>query len=192
MNQSNLLDYLRRRLDQHQPRRVSQPNLAEAGVLVALTDEKDPRVLLTRRSMQLSSHKGEVAFPGGKRDNTDPDIICTALREAEEEVCLPSNKIDVVGEMDQVVSLHGYLVTPILGVIAPDQRFKANKDELDAIFQVPLSHFLQPPVSYFERGNIRIPTYQYQDFRIWGLTAMMIAEMMNHLYDSNIPYRIPL
>lgn len=192
MSQPNLLDYLRQRLDNYQPRRVSQPSLPEAGVLVALTDEKDPRVLLTLRSTQLSSHKGEVAFPGGKRDASDSDIIYTALREAEEEVFLPSNNIDVVGKLDQVVSLHGYLVTPILGVISPEQRFKANKDELDAIFQVPLSHFLNPPESYYERGSIRIPTFQYQDFRIWGLTAMMIAEMMNHLYDSNIPYRIPL
>lgn len=190
MSQSELYHYLHQRLQQHQPRRICQPELAEAGVLVAITDEADPRVLLTRRAVHLSSHQGEVAFPGGKRDLGDSSIITTALREAQEEVALAPAQVRVLGEMDQVVSRFGYLVTPVLALIAPQQQFVANPDELDAVFQVPLSHFRAPPSRYFERGSLRIPSYDYAGFHIWGLTAMMIAEMMNHLWDCDIAVRI--
>lgn len=190
MNQSELYHYLQQRLQTHQPRRVLQPELAEAGVLVAITDEADPRLLLTRRAVHLSTHQGEVAFPGGKRDAGDSSIVITALREAQEEVALQPEQVRIVGELDQVVSRFGYLVTPVLGIIPPDQQFVANPDELDAVFLVPLSHFRTEPSRYFERGSIRIPSYDYGDFHIWGLTAMMIAEMMNHLWDCRISFRI--
>lgn len=190
MNKEDLYRYLDQRLQNRQPRRVIQPTLQEAGVLVAVTDESDPKVLLTRRSQQLSSHRGEVAFPGGKKDLEDRDIITTALREASEEVALPPEKVNIIGELDQVVSLHGYVVTPVLGLIKPNMEFIANPDELDAIFQVPISHFQQPPSRYFERGTTRIPSYDYEGFHIWGITAMMIVEMMNVCWDCNITYKI--
>lgn len=186
----NLYHYLGSRLQDRQPRRFNQPTLLEAGVLIAVTDESDPKVLLTRRSINLSSHKGEVAFPGGKRDVEDGNIIMTALREASEEVALPPEQVNIVGELDQVVSLHGYIVTPVLGIIEPNMEFIANPDELDAIFQVPLSHFEKPPSSYFEHGSARIPSYDYEEFHIWGITAMMIVEMMNTCWDCDITYKI--
>ena len=190
MNNSNLYRYLDLRLQDRQPRRFNQPTLQQAGVLVAVTDESDPKVLLTRRSLNLSSHKGEVAFPGGKRDLEDDSIIITALREASEEVALPPEQVNIVGELDQVVSLHGYVVTPVLGIIKPHLEFVANPDELDAIFQVPLSHFEKPPSRYFERGSARIPSYDYGDFHIWGITAMVIVEMMNTCWDCDITYKL--
>lgn len=190
MNSSPLFDYLQLRLQQHQPRKVQQPDLAEAGVLVALTDEERPQVVLTRRAVHLSTHKGEVAFPGGKRDPDDQSIIMTALREAEEEVALARSRVRVLGELDQVVSRFGYLVTPVLGLIPANEPLMANPDELDAVFKVPLSHFQLPPSRYFESGQIRIPSYDFNGFHIWGLTAMMIAEMMNHLWDCDIPYKV--
>lgn len=185
-----LYNYLNQRLENYQPRKVIQPSLAEAGVLMAVTDEAQPQLLLTRRSQNLSSHQGEVAFPGGKRDLEDKDIIMTALREANEEVALPPERVQVVGELDQVVSRFGYLVTPVLGIIAPEQHFVANQDELDAIFTVPLEKFTETPSSYFEHGHFRIPSYDYQGFHIWGLTSVMIIEMMNTLWDCQIPYKI--
>ncbi|MAD45859.1 MAG: CoA pyrophosphatase [Oceanospirillaceae bacterium] len=186
----SLSEYLQQRLDQHRPRRIQQPELAEAGVLVALTDEDDPHLLLTLRSVNLSSHRGEVAFPGGKRDPEDRDIIATALREAHEEVALAAQDVQVLGELDQVVSRFGYLITPVLAVVPPGLDYQPNPAELDAVFMAPLDLFRQPPAEYFERGTTSIPSYRYENFHIWGLTAMMIAEMMNNLWDGNIPFRI--
>lgn len=186
MTEHELTNYLEQRLAERQPRRIPQPDLAEAGVLVAITAEASPKLLLTLRASHLSSHQGEVAFPGGKRDPEDHDIIHTALREAQEEVGLEPHQVQVLGVMDQVVSRFGYLVTPVLGIIRPGLDHIASPDELDAVFEVPLDLFRQSPSKYFERGNIRIPSYDYDDFHIWGLTAMMIAEMMNNLWDCDI------
>ena len=189
MNQA-LKPYLQGRWQQQARRRIHQTDLAAAAVLVALTDEPEPRLLLTQRAAHLSSHSGEVAFPGGKQDPEDDNLIVTALREAEEEVALSPQDVTVIGELNQVVSRFGYLVTPILAVIPPGLPLTPNPGELDAVFLPPVSLFQQPPVSYFERGHVRIPSYDYQSFHIWGLTAMMITEFMNHYWDCQIDYRI--
>jgi 8-oxo-dGTP pyrophosphatase MutT (NUDIX family) len=190
MSNQSLLQKLILSIDQHQARTIHQPDLAQAGVLVAITDEADPHLVLTRRAQHLNSHSGEVAFAGGKQDATDPDIIFTALREAHEEINLFPQQVKVIGPLDQVVSRFGYVVTPIVGLIPADAEFIANPDELDAIFKVPLRFFLETqPHDYFERGNISIPSFHYDGFRIWGLTAMMITEMVNNHLNGNIAIR---
>lgn len=190
MSNQSLLQTLIFSLDQYKARTIHQPDLAQAGVLVAITDEIDPHLVLTRRAQHLNAHSGEVAFAGGKRDASDPDIVFTALREAHEEINLSAQQVRVIGPLDQVVSRFGYVVTPIVGLIPADAEFIANPDELDAIFKVPLRFFLESePHDYFERGNISIPSFHYEGFRIWGLTAMMITEMVNNHLNANIAIR---
>lgn len=190
MSNQSLLQTLVISIERYQARTIHQPDLAQAGVLVAITDEVDPHLVLTRRAQHLNSHSGEVAFAGGKQDATDPDIIFTALREAHEEINLSSQNVKIIGPLDQVVSRFGYVVTPIVGIIPADIEFIANPDELDAIFKVPLRFFLDnEPHDYFERGNFSIPSFHYEGFRIWGLTAMMITEMVNNHLDGNISIR---
>lgn len=187
MTNETLLNQLIGSMSQYPARVIDQPTLPQAGVLVAITDEDDPHLILTRRAGHLNTHSGEVAFAGGKRDETDPNIIYTALREAHEEINLASDHVNVIGELDQVVSLFGYLVTPIVGIIPAETEFVANLDELDAIFKVPLRFFLEnKPDDYFKRGSLLIPSYHYEGFRIWGLTSMMITEMMNNHLNANI------
>lgn len=190
MNSHTLLNQLVGSINQYQARVIDQPTLPQAGVLVAITDEADPQLVLTQRAGHLSTHSGEVAFAGGKRDETDPDIVYTALREAHEEINLATDSVNVVGELDQVVSLFGYLVTPIVGIVPAETEFVANLDELDAIFKVPLRYFLEnEPDDYMKRGSLFIPSYHYEGFRIWGLTSMMITEMMNNHLNANIPIK---
>ena len=190
MSNQPLLQKLIISIEQHQARTIHQPDLAQAGVLVAITDEADPHLVLTRRAQHLNSHSGEVAFAGGKQDATDPDIVFTALREAHEEINLLPNQVNVIGPLDQVVSRFGYVVTPIVGITPADVTLVANPEELDAIFKVPLRFFLESePHDYFERGNFSIPSFHYDGFRIWGLTAMMITEMLNNHLNANIAIR---
>jgi 8-oxo-dGTP pyrophosphatase MutT (NUDIX family) len=187
MSNRTLLQKLISSIDQYDARKIHQPGLAQAGVLVAITDEPDPHLVLTRRAQHLNSHSGEVAFAGGKQDDTDPDITFTALREAHEEINLAAEDVTVIGQLDQVVSLFGYLVTPVVGLIPADVTFTANLDELDAVFKVPLRFFLETePHDYLKRGAMSIPSFQYEGFRIWGLTAMMITEMVNNHLDADI------
>ena len=190
MNKQTLLTQLVTSVQQYEGRIIQQPSLLQAGVLVAITDEIDPHLVLTRRADHLNTHSGEVAFAGGKRDDTDPDIIFTALREAHEEINLASRDVTVIGQLDQVVSRFGYVVTPIVGVIPADTQFTANLDELDAVFKVPLRFFLETePHDYFERGSFSIPSFHYEGFRIWGLTSMMITEMVNNHLSADINIR---
>jgi 8-oxo-dGTP pyrophosphatase MutT (NUDIX family) len=190
MTQQTLLKQLISSVQQHDARIINQPSLLQAGVLIAITDELDPHLILTRRADHLNTHSGEVAFAGGKRDDTDPDIVFTALREAHEEIDLAAKDVRVIGQLDQVVSRFGYVVTPVVGIIPADLTFTANLDELDAVFKVPLRFFLETePHDYFERGSFSIPSFHYDGFRIWGLTAMMITEMVNNHLDGNIAIR---
>lgn len=187
MTKETLLSQLKSSLRDYQGRVIDQPSMAQAGVLVAITDEDEPKLILTRRADHLNTHSGEVAFAGGKRDDTDPDIVFTALREAHEEIQLPHENVRVLGKLDQVFSRFGYIVTPVVGLVSAQQEYVANPDELDAVFKVPLNFFLQnEPDDYFQRGKFAIPTYHYEGFRIWGLTAMMIVELMNNHFDANI------
>ncbi len=190
MTSQTLLNQLVTSIKDYQARTIDQPTMAQAGVLIAITDEDNPHLVLTRRATHLNTHSGEVAFAGGKRDESDPDIIYTALREAEEEINLASHHVTVIGELDQVVSRFGYVVTPIVGLIPADTKFTANLDELDAVFKVPLRFFLDTqPHDYFESGKVSIPSFHFEGFRIWGLTAMMITEMMNNHLDAKIAIR---
>lgn len=84
-----------------------------------ITRSDEPELVLTLRASGLSTHGGEVAFPGGRRDPEDPDLIFTALREAEEEIGLPPGLVEVIGPLSPLISLHGIRVTPYVGVI-PD------------------------------------------------------------------------
>jgi 8-oxo-dGTP pyrophosphatase MutT (NUDIX family) len=187
MNQSDLFFRLSGEWQGHQPRRFSRAGLREAAVLVAVTDHPyQPSLLLTRRAADMPTHQGEVAFPGGKRDDTDHDLVATALREAHEEVGLSPEYVQVVGMLDQVVSKFGFLVTPVLAVIPHDVALTADPRELDCLFHVPLAFFDQPPSGYFQRDGIRMPTWIFERFRIWGLTAYITAEMLNRYFAAEI------
>lgn len=170
--------------------------LPEAGVLVAVTDHPDgPEVILTRRASRLSSHAGEVAFPGGKRDPGDMSILATALRESHEEIGLPPDAVRVIGSLSQVVSKHGFLVTPFLGVIAADIKLVPNPDELESLFRVPLRFLLDPRQLQLERLSfegrvVQMPRYDYQGYVIWGLTAYVLVELLNQALGAELPLQL--
>jgi 8-oxo-dGTP pyrophosphatase MutT (NUDIX family) len=169
----------------HQPRVLSNDQLAHAGVLVAITDEREPKVILTLRSSDMPTHKGEVAFPGGKREDSDADIIATALREAQEEIDLDPNQVQVIGTLNQVVSRYGFLVTPVLAIVPEDVALSTDSHEIDAIFKVPLSFFLDgEPDQIDQFGSFKGPRWYFEDYTIWGLTAVMLAELLNQFFDA--------
>ncbi|MGB0466217.1 MAG: CoA pyrophosphatase [Pontibacterium sp.] len=189
-----MLNKLRQRLDTYAPRQFvsDQP---QASVLIALTDHPyDPEVILTRRAKNLSSHGGEVAFPGGKHDQTDPDLLYTALREAEEEIGLSPELVDIIGPMGQVMSKHRLQVTPWVGIVPDSVELVANPHELDAIFRVPVSFFMEDRRHHtdairFKNKTHFVPAWQYEGYLIWGLTAYMLVELLNVGFDANIPMK---
>lgn len=167
----------------------------EAAVLVPITDEETPRLVLTRRASHMSSHAGEVAFPGGKKDHDDRSIVATALRESHEEIGLEPKEVEVIGALSPARSKFGLMVTPIVGIIHPDQNFVPNEEELDRIFTVPLNYFMENEPSHiheatYEGVTFQVPSFNYQGNIIWGLTAYFIADFMNQIFDTSITIRL--
>mgnify|MGYP000651322803 FL=1 len=191
------LAQLSNRLGQRAPEPI-EGSFPNAAVLVPIVTEgyPEPEVVLTRRSMNLNSHAGEIAFPGGKQDPEDTSLTHTALRETWEEIGLDGDKVNIIGELDQIISKAGIRVYPFVGTIAEPVEFVLNPDELDELFTVPLGFFLEEEPDFFEvRHNgygWRIPQYIYKEFRIWGLTAMILVNMMNLAFDKSYPLRVPV
>ena len=181
------------KLAQQSIRKLSDKTQTPAAVLLAITDNADnPEVILTRRSQYLSTHKGQVAFPGGKAESFDKDPEATAVREAHEEIGLDPVSVQVVGQMGQVLSRQGFVVTPIVGVVPEHQiaGLVPNLDELDRIFTVPISFLVNnSPVMdeiSISEGVQQVPSFYYEDYRIWGMTAFILAEFVNLVYDARI------
>ncbi|WP_432697441.1 CoA pyrophosphatase [Marinobacterium sp. YM272] len=188
-----MLEQLTERLALHRPWRIRAPG-SEAGVLVALTESDDPEVVLTLRSQRLSTHRGEVAFPGGKRDPGDADLLATALREANEEIGLKPSDVRVIGPLGQLVSKHRLTVMPWVGIIPAETALVANPDEIDSIFRVPLRFFIEEKTLRTDeipfRGKTHyVPAWEYEGAVIWGLTAYVLVELLNIGFDAGLPMR---
>ena len=191
-----MLDLLCQRVRGYSPEQPAGRR-PQAAVLVPVLAMGEPELLLTVRAHGLSTHSGEVAFPGGRRDPEDDDLIHTALREAGEEVGLPSSQVQVIGRLTSRESLHGLEVTPVVGLLPPEPRLLANPGEIADIFQVPLRFFAENPCEILPRVDYlgrqwQIPCYEYQGYRIWGLTAMMVVELVNLVYDAGIALQMPV
>lgn len=187
-----IIPRLRDRLRDYRP----SPERVDAAVLIPVTDEAVPAIILTRRSSHLSSHAGEVAFPGGKRDAEDVSIVATALRESWEEIGLPEDRVEVIGELDAFTSRVGLRVQPIIGMVPADQALVPNPDEIESIFRVPIEFFLSGEVSYTHRfrfmgQELTVPSFNYEGYVIWGLTAFMIVDLMKRVYDRDIEFKWP-
>lgn len=166
---------------------------SQAAVLIALTDDPyDPEIILTQRSKHLSTHSGEVSFPGGKWDPEDQTLLITALREAEEEISLDPGRVEVLGSMPSRKTRWDVLVTPYVGIVPANSMLSPNPGELDSIFRVPLSYFIESDqrtrTDMFNRQNKRYwaPAYIYQGYEIWGFTAGLLVEFLNRIFNAGI------
>lgn len=154
-----------------------------AAVLVALTRESDPRVLLTVRSGDLPTHKGQIAFPGGSLDR-DETPVHAALREADEEVGLSPATVTLLGELDDVFTPVGFHVTPVLGRIAPEVLDTLRlTPEVVQIITPTLAELRSLPLVYEERtlpDGSRVPLYRYpwRGHDIWGMTARVLHDLL--------------
>ena len=160
---------------------------AHAAVLIAITDESDPKVLLTRRSAYLNSHAGEVSFPGGKRDPQDTSNIVVALREAFEETALNPFDVNLIGDLPMQKARNGMLVKPVVGLIPPKVQLTPQPSEIDRIFFASLNHLLvAKPTPYevrFAQQSLYFPSMRVENEVVWGLTARMLISLFKYGLD---------
>lgn len=157
-------------------------NVRPAAVLIPIICRPEPTLLLTRRADSLRKHAGQVAFPGGKTDAEDGSAIVTALREAQEEVAIPTQAVHVLGQLAPLDSNTGFQVTPIVGLIPPDIEFYANAEEVAEVFEMPLHEALTLsryyPLDIHRAGHShRLYLSWYQSQFVWGLTAAIIRRL---------------
>jgi len=170
---------------------------ADAAVLIAIfTGRGEPEVLLTRRPTHMTSHAGEVAFPGGKRDAGDASLTDTALRESEEEVALPRACVEILGALKPARAKSGIKVLPVVGLVRDEPALIGNPDEVESLFRVPLRFFFEQKPARDHRINFRgidlvVPCFRYDGYIIWGLTAYMLVEFMRQGFDHAIDYPWP-
>lgn len=164
--------------------------LRPAAVLVPLVDrDTGLTVLLTQRTADMPSHAGQIAFPGGRQHSGDADLVATALRETEEEIGVGRDHVDIVGSLDNYVTGTGFLITPVVGFVAPPFELKPDPREVADIFEVPLAFFLDPANHHIhsrtwqgrERRYYAMP---YGERYVWGATAGMLKNLWRILSDT--------
>lgn len=163
-----------------------------AAILMAFTDRPEPGMIFIHRPTTMRAHAGQVAFPGGRIDHDDKDAIHAALREAEEELALPPNMVDIIGTTDCYYTGSGYAITPVIGVIPPDLELTPNAAEVDSWFEAPVDFVMNPEncrdLQAEWQGEIRqYSEIMWQDHRIWGVTAGIIRNLRQRVTWNYAP-----
>ena len=175
------MDHLQR---QHHP----------AAVLVGLVERPGGLALLfTERAEHLKAHPGQVSFPGGRIERGDDGAVAAALREAEEEIGLDPRDVSVAGCLERRLTVTGFLVTPVVGFVAPEFRPVPDHTEVAEVFEVPLAFLLEEGnvrMTIRERLGARVRSHEieYEGHRIWGTTASMLVGFLS-LISHDETYR---
>ena len=173
-------------------------SLQPASVLVPLVQRPDGlKVLLTRRTDHLRDHAGQISFPGGRAEEADADAVATALREAEEEVGLPRDVVDVIGSLPHYTTVTNYVVTPVVALVQPPFVLRLDSFEVAEAFEVPLAFLMTP--AHHQRHEFELQGQRRQflsmpweaegedggtrRYFIWGATAAMLRNLYGFLRD---------
>jgi 8-oxo-dGTP pyrophosphatase MutT (NUDIX family) len=181
------IEQIRQRLAAHMPIERPVGRFRAASVLVPLIARPEGlSAVFTLRPRHMQQHGGQVSFPGGRVDATDPGRWETALREADEELAIPRLAVQPLGRLDDMVTVTGYHVTPWVGLVAPDVTFRPSPAEVEDWFSVPLQALANPGIrrtmrSARHEGSGRLQFYLTAPHTIWGATAHMLTEFLQIL-----------
>lgn len=157
-----------------------------AAVLIGIRDDREQRVVLTVRTDTLQQHAGQVAFPGGRVEPDDANVVATALRESEEEIGLDAGMVTPLGFLETFETISGYSVTPVVAWIAADAVLKPDPGEVAEVFEVPFAFFLEPAnlrrYTMDFRGHPReMVEFLHAGYRIWGVTAAILYNLLKRM-----------
>ena len=181
-----MLPSIRRALESYRPQRIERDGLPRAAVLIPIyQSDGTPHVLLTLRTETVEHHKGQISFPGGAHDADDLDLVATALRETEEEIGLRREHVEVWGQLDDIVTISNFIVSPYVGLVtgpAP-YPFAPSEIEVAELLAVPLPHLHDPSTLHTEPALWRDrlvppPSYRFGEHVIWGATARVLRQFL--------------
>ena len=158
-----------------------------SGVMLLLYEKNNLlHLVFTQRKKYEGVHSGQMSFPGGKKDETDLDIIQTALRETEEEVGIEKNKIEIIGQLSELyIPPSNFLVHPVVGFSNSIENFIPQKNEVEKIVEIPVDFFLdqqninlKTEIKIFNGNVVYVPAYIFNEHIIWGATAIILSEFV--------------
>lgn len=183
---NDALEHLLRSALPGRPRRaVSGPGLVDAAVLVPLLlYDEEARLLFTRRTDRVETHKGQISFPGGVVDAGDADVVATALREMREELGVESAAVEPIGLLDELATPTGFRIMPVVGILRSHPRYAPNAAEVEEVFEAPLAALRDPAICssellYHDGVARQVWTYAYGRHRIWGATALILKNLLS-------------
>lgn len=165
------------------------PHRHAAVLLPVIARDDGLTVLFTVRSQGLRDHSGQISFPGGKIDPTDPGPADAALREAFEEIGLVPDAVRVLGYLDPYLSATGFLVVPVVGLLQPSFGLDLNPAEVAEVFEVPLAYLMDPAghtlgSSSWRGRTRRYYAITYDERLIWGVTAGIVRNLYERLFST--------
>jgi 8-oxo-dGTP pyrophosphatase MutT (NUDIX family) len=190
---TSYLEEVRRRLAGYRPQRIERAGRAAAGVLLLLYDDQEQtHVLFTKRTELVEYHKGEICFPGGRREPGDSDLFETALRETFEEVGIQPAHVERIGQLDDIVSRgSNFVISPFVGFLTTSvpYHYSHADREVDEILEVPLAHLLDgtnrgTEVRHLDGQDVEMPFYRFHHHVIWGATARILTQFLALLSDG--------
>jgi 8-oxo-dGTP pyrophosphatase MutT (NUDIX family) len=183
--EKDFIDQIQNLLSSRQRRVIEHPPFSHAAVLVPLFQKDgECHLLFTKRSEEVKYHKGEISFPGGVVDEEDLELINTALREAHEEIGLKQSDVQIIGVLDDIVTITQFIVTPIVGLFSYPYPFNISEVEIAELIEVPLASLLRQDCfserEIFRGGQREIVfAYQYGEHIIWGATARILKQFLD-------------
>ncbi|PIV23962.1 MAG: CoA pyrophosphatase [Deltaproteobacteria bacterium CG_4_8_14_3_um_filter_45_9] len=183
--EKDFINQIRKMLSLRKRKVIEHPPFSHAAVLVPLFQkEGNCHLLFTKRSEEVKYHKGEISFPGGVVDEEDSELISTALREADEEIGLKESDVQIIGVLDDIVTITEFIVTPIVGLFPYPYPFKVSEAEIAELIEVPLASLIDEDCfseREIPRGGQKeiVYAYQYGKHIIWGATARILKQFLD-------------
>lgn len=162
---------------------------SRAAVLVPLFGRDDrPHVLFTERTHNLPRHKGEISFPGGRVDPEDATVLDAALRETHEEIGVSPQRVEVLGRLDDIITITNYVISPYVGWLSMDEGLDVNPGEIEKVHEIELNRLMDPSVyeckrDYEFRGRPYPVHFFYMDeATVWGATAKILLQLLQEVF----------